>query len=274
VKDENMSAITIESARAQRTSYDLQSGTPVVSAHQLSFSFPSGRNQQQVLFDVNLDIHPGEIVLLTGPSGSGKTTLLTLVGGLRTVRSGQLNVLGQDISNARPRSLIALRRKIGFVFQSHNLLEYLTVRRNVELALELHPDIPVTEARRQSEEILYFVGLADYIDQYPSTLSVGQRQRVAIARALAARPKLVLADEPTAALDSRMGRDVATLLERLSREQGCTILMVTHDNRVLDIADRVVKMEDGRMFSHTAHARTTGSDSCFTNAVPPGVHSR
>ena len=220
-----------------------------IAARELNFSFGEGELQKQILFDVSFSIVKGEVVLLTGPSGSGKTTLLTLIGGLRQVRSGELMVLSHPLHLASRSELVLVRRNIGFIFQQHNLLPFLTARQNVEMTFQLHPDVPPAEVQQRSEEILVRVGLGDRLDYHPSRLSGGQKQRVAIARALAANPKLILADEPTAALDSHSGRDVVDLLQELARSQGCPVLMVTHDNRVLDIADRIIHMEDGRIQS-------------------------
>lgn len=219
----------------------------VVEAQGLNFSYGTGELTKQILFDVSLQIVAGEIVLLTGPSGSGKTTLLTLIGALRATQSGSLSVIGTQLSGARPSQLVSVRREIGYIFQAHNLLGFLTARQNVQMAAELDPSITRSEARERSEEILRLVGLGDRIDYFPGNLSGGQKQRVAVARALVGRPKLVLADEPTAALDSHSGREVVELMQRLAREQGSPILMVTHDNRVLDIADRIIHIEDGRV---------------------------
>ncbi|MFN7766838.1 MAG: ATP-binding cassette domain-containing protein [Planctomycetaceae bacterium] len=220
---------------------------PVIAARDLSFAFGQGELRRQVLFDLNFEVRSGEIVLLTGPSGSGKTTLLTLIGGLRRVTEGELSVLGRPLHQATTADLTANRRDIGFIFQQHNLLEFLSARQNVELMFQLHPEVPPETVRQKAVEILTLVGLAERLDYHPSRLSGGQRQRVAIARALVTQPRLVLADEPTAALDSVTGRDVVDLLQYLARTNGCPILMVTHDNRVLDIADRILKMEDGRL---------------------------
>ncbi|MFN9370305.1 MAG: ATP-binding cassette domain-containing protein [Planctomycetaceae bacterium] len=220
---------------------------PVIEAHDLSFAFGLGELRRQVLFDLNFEVRSGEIVLLTGPSGSGKTTLLTLIGGLRRITEGQLSVLGRPLHRATAADLTANRRDIGFIFQQHNLLEFLSARQNVELMFQLHPEVPPETVRQKAVEILTLVGLAERLDYHPSRLSGGQRQRVAIARALVTQPRLVLADEPTAALDSVTGRDVVDLLQYLARTNGCPILMVTHDNRVLDIADRILHMEDGRL---------------------------
>lgn len=224
----------------------------VVEAQGLNFAYGTGELKKQILFDVNLQILSGEIVLLTGPSGSGKTTLLTLIGALRSTQSGSLSVTGTQLSGASQRQLVRVRRDIGYIFQAHNLLAFLTARQNVQMAAELNPTLSKTEAREHSEEMLRLVGLGDRIDYYPGNLSGGQKQRVAVARALVGRPKLVLADEPTAALDSQSGREVVELMQRLAREQGSPILMVTHDNRVLDIADRIIHMEDGRVASGPA----------------------
>lgn len=224
-------------------------GPAVIFAHNVNFAFGEGDLRKQILFDVSFEVDAGEIVLLTGPSGSGKTTLLTLIGALRHVREGELTVLNRPLHSATKDDLIATRREIGFIFQQHNLLGFLTARQNVELMFELHPEVSAAEARERSIQILNDVGLADRIDYYPARLSGGQKQRVAVARALVANPRLILADEPTAALDSISGRDVVNLLQQLARTQGCPVLMVTHDTRVLDIADRIIHMEDGRIAS-------------------------
>jgi putative ABC transport system ATP-binding protein len=223
-----------------------------ISAQGLDYYFGHGKLRKQVLFDIHLDIHVGEIVIMTGPSGSGKTTLLTLVGGLRSTQSGRLQVLEQELSGASAQQLAQARRHHGYIFQAHNLHGSLTALQNVRMGLELHPSYSNADMQARSAEILEQVGLGDHY--YPDDLSGGQKQRVAIARALVSHPKLVLADEPTAALDSKSGRDVVTLMQRLAKEQGCTILLVTHDNRILDIADRIVNMEDGKLKDNTAIA--------------------
>lgn len=222
---------------------------PAISARRVNFAFGEGDLQKQILFDVTFDVAVGEIVLLTGPSGSGKTTLLTLIGALRKVRDGELDVLNRPLHQASAEDLIAVRREIGFIFQQHNLLPFMTARQNVQLMFHLHPEVHVEEASRLTEELLTNVGLGHRLDYYPARLSGGQKQRVAIARALAASPRLILADEPTAALDSQSGRDVVNLLQELARNRGCPILMVTHDPRILDVADRIINMEDGRVHS-------------------------
>lgn len=222
-------------------------GAAVIAARGLNFAFGEGELRKQILFDVTFDVAQGEVVLLSGPSGSGKTTLLTLIGGLRQVREGELSVLGHPLHRASAADLVAVRREIGFIFQQHNLLPFLTARKNVELMFQLHPLVALDDVRRRSEDLLRRVGLGDRLDYHPARLSGGQKQRVAIARALAAEPRLILADEPTAALDSQSGRDVVDLLQGLARSRGCPVLMVTHDTRVLDVADRIIHMEDGRI---------------------------
>jgi len=209
--------------------------------------YGSGSMRRQVLQGVNLQVAAGEVVLLTGPSGCGKTTLLTLVGALRQVQQGSVRVRGQDLQGAGRRERQQLRRSIGMIFQGHNLLRCLTAEQNVQMGSDLLPGLSYRARRDQAREWLRAVGLGDQLNKLPHDLSGGQKQRVAIARALAARPRLLLADEPTAALDSKTGREVVELLQRLAREQGCAVLMVTHDPRILDIADRLVRMEDGQL---------------------------
>lgn len=222
---------------------------PIVQVSEVNFSFGAFELRKQILFDIDLEIYPGEIVILEGPSGSGKTTLLTLISGLRTFHEGSIKLFGTEICNAAQHDLVTLRRRIGYIFQHHNLLEFLTARRNVELMFELHPTIDEPCKRTRTEEMLAAVGLRDHMDFFPSQLSGGQRQRVAIARALVTNPGLILADEPTAALDKVTGRQIVELLQRIARSQSIPILMVTHDSRILDIADRIVRIEDGRLIN-------------------------
>ncbi|MBD2353980.1 DevA family ABC transporter ATP-binding protein [Tolypothrix sp. FACHB-123] len=218
-----------------------------ISIKNLHHFFGHGKLRKQVLFNINLEINSGEIIIMTGPSGSGKTTLLTLVGGLRSAQSGSLRVLDRELCGASPSELLAARRRNGYIFQSHNLHGSLTVLQNVKMGLELHQQIELPAILIRSAQILEQVGLEHCLHYYPDQLSGGQKQRVAIARALVSHPQIVLADEPTAALDSQSGRDVVNLMQKLAKEQGCTILMVTHDNRILDIADRIVHLEDGKL---------------------------
>lgn len=231
---------------------------PVIAIGNLNHSYGEGTLKKQTLFDINLEIYAGEIVIMTGPSGSGKTTLLSLIGGLRSVQEGSLKFLGQELCGASQKQLVQKRRQIGYIFQAHNLLGFLTARQNVQMSVELNKDVSKQEACGKSQAMLQAVGLGDRVDYYPENLSGGQKQRIAIARALVNQPKLVLADEPTAALDKKSGRDVVELMQSLAKEQGSTILMVTHDNRILDIADRIVDMEDGYL---TRNANLTAAAS-------------
>jgi putative ABC transport system ATP-binding protein len=236
------------------TSTNSTSIEPVISAHGLNHYFGQGSLRKQALFEINLEIFPGEIVIMTGPSGSGKTTLLTLMGGLRSAQEGSLRVLSQEICGATKQQLIEVRKQIGYIFQAHNLLGFLTARQNVRMSLELHDQYLAEDIDAKAGAMLEMVGLGDRMHYYPENLSGGQKQRVAIARALVSHPKIVLADEPTAALDKKSGRDVVELMQKLAKEQGCTILLVTHDNRILDIADRLVYMEDGRLMENSMTA--------------------
>lgn len=219
----------------------------VIDIQNLNHYFGQGKLKKQVLFQINLKITEGEIVILTGPSGSGKTTLLSLIGGLRSVQEGSLQHFEKELRGASEEQLVQTRRQIGYIFQAHNLLPFLTARQNVQMSIELQEHLGGRETEERAALILEKVGLGHRIDYYPDSLSGGQKQRVAIARALAGNPPLVLADEPTAALDSKTGRDVVNLMQRLAKEQRRTIVLVTHDNRILDIADRIVHMEDGRL---------------------------
>lgn len=229
---------------------------PVISARNLNHYFGEGKLKKQVLFDINLDICAGEIVIMTGPSGSGKTTLLTLAGGLRSAQEGSLKILDRELRDANKQDLTKLRSNIGYIFQAHNLLTFLTAKQNVRMSLELHDRFLERDLDAMAIEILTTVGLEQRADYYADSLSGGQKQRVAIARALVSRPKIVLADEPTAALDKKSGRDAVELMQKLAKEQNCTILLVTHDNRILDIADRIVYMEDGRLIDEPQTSRS------------------
>ena len=223
--------------------------SPLVSVRSLNHYFGQGTLCRQVLSDIHLTLQAGEIVILSGPSGSGKTTLLTLIGGLRSVQYGSLKVLGQELRQASEDQLVYTRRQIGYIFQAHNLLQSLTALQNVQMSIQLHQITSPQEADLKAKLALKAVGLDDHGHAYPSNLSGGQKQRVAVARALVCRPRLLLADEPTAALDRESGRDVVNLMQQLAKEQGCAVLMVTHDHRILDVADRIVYMEDGCLVS-------------------------
>jgi putative ABC transport system ATP-binding protein len=233
-----------DSIPAARTSQQ-----PIIAVEHIQHSFGTGAASKQVLHDNNLQIMPGEVVIMTGPSGSGKTTLLTLIGALRTVQEGRLQVLGRELSTLGRKQLVGVRRDIGFIFQAHNLFPSITSSQNVQMALELKERDPARR-RQRAEHLLELLQLGHRVRYKPEAMSGGQKQRVAIARALANEPRLILADEPTAALDQKSGRLVVSLLQDLARTRGCTSLIVTHDNRILDVADRIVNMVDGHIRSN------------------------
>jgi putative ABC transport system ATP-binding protein len=218
-----------------------------IAVRGLDHAFGEDEARRQVLFGVNLDIAAGELIVLLGASGSGKTTLLTLLGCLREVQTGSVRVLGQELNGAAEAVRVRVRRRLGFIFQAHNLHESLTARQNVLMGLEVHGQIPA--AGEAAAHLLAILGLGERLDYLPGNLSGGQKQRVAVARALVGNPEIVFADEPTAALDRESGRIVVEMLRRLGRARGTTTLMVTHDNRILELADRILRMEDGRILS-------------------------
>ena len=222
----------------------------LIEVEHLDHSFHEGGSSKKVLSDISLQVRAGEIVILTGPSGSGKTTLLTMLGGLRAAQSGRLHILGAELLDADRPTLTRLRRQVGFIFQAHNLLPYLNALENVRTGLEVQ-ETWLERGRAAMDtcaaEMLGKLGLAERIHYYPEKLSGGQKQRVAIARALASRPRLLLADEPTAALDKESGRDAVALFRSLADDNGSAIVMVTHDNKILDIADRIVNLDGGRL---------------------------
>jgi putative ABC transport system ATP-binding protein len=227
------------------------SGVSPIRVEGLNHSYGKGELKKQILFDVSVDIQAGEIVIVTGPSGSGKTTLLTLVGALRSAQDGRVEILGKELRKARAATLEGVRRQIGFIFQQHNLLGALSSLQNVELGVRASGKFPRSTHQQRAREMLEAVGLSDRMQHKPEQLSGGQRQRVAIARALVSEPAIVMADEPTASLDKQSGREVVDRLKVLAKEHGTTILLVTHDNRILDIADRIVHLEDGRLSTFT-----------------------
>jgi putative ABC transport system ATP-binding protein len=227
------------------------SGSRPIVIEGLDHYYGKGNLRRQVLFEITTSVSQGEIIIVTGPSGSGKTTLLTLVGALRSAHSGSIRVLGQELNGAKSKTLEDVRKRIGFIFQQHNLLGALTAIQNVELGLRVTGRHDRAELRRRAQGMLEAVGLGAQGGKLPEQMSGGQRQRVAIARALAGEPAMVLADEPTASLDKVSGREVVERMQTLAREQGTTILLVTHDNRILDIADRILHLEDGRLSTFT-----------------------
>ncbi len=212
----------------------------------VDYAFGEGEARRQVLFGVDLALAPGEFAILTGPSGSGKTTLLSLIGSLRRPQAGRLTALGEDLHALRGPALERQRRRIGFVFQLHNLFPALSASESVQLALDLF-ELDPAEKRARVRAMLARVGLAERAHYKPERLSGGQRQRVAIARALVHAPELVLADEPTAALDRESAASVLALLREQVSERGAALLMVTQDSRVFASADRVIRLVEGRI---------------------------
>lgn len=220
---------------------------PIVVARGLNHWFGTGEARKQALFDIDLTLPRGSLTVLMGPSGSGKTTVLTLLGCLRGVQEGSVRLMGHELNGASEAELTVLRRRLGFIFQSHNLHESLTAMQNVIMGVQVLGGVQEALAREAAAKALDLVGLSDRLDYLPANLSGGQKQRVAVARALVGNPALVLADEPTAALDKDSAADVVDLLKRLGSHRGTTTLLVTHDNRILDRADRIVTLVDGRI---------------------------
>lgn len=219
----------------------------VINVSGLDHFFGQGEARKQALFNVNLAVERGSLTILMGPSGSGKTTLLTLMGCLREVHAGSIRLLDQELMNSHEIIRIDMRRRLGFIFQAHNLHESLTARQNVMMGLQVHGRGHRARHAQAADHLLTLLGLGERLDYLPANLSGGQKQRVAIARALVSNPDIIFADEPTAALDKESGRTVVEMLKALGRERGTTTLMVTHDNRILELADRVVTLEDGRI---------------------------
>ena len=219
----------------------------ILSTHQLTKVYGAGATAVRALDSVSLAVETGEFVAVVGTSGSGKSTLLHLLGGLDRPTAGEVLVDGQPIFALKPEALtIFRRRKIGFVFQSYNLVPVLTVRENIALPLELDGRLPDA---RYWNEVVEVLGLGDKLDRRPNELSGGQQQRVAIARALAAKPAIVLADEPTGNLDSRTSQDVMALLKVSAQRFGQTIVMITHNEEIAQTADRLLRIEDGRLLT-------------------------
>ncbi len=223
---------------------------PIVSVRALSHTFSEGDNTNRVLHGVSADFLPGEVVVIRGPSGSGKTTLLKLIGAQRSIQEGDIVVEGRSLAAATQDDLVLIRRNIGFIFQSHHLLKSLTVLQNVQMPLTHDSRHDSRSSAETALRMLERVGLAAHAHKPPTHLSGGQSQRVAIARALVGSPRIILADEPTAALDRHTGREVVTLLHDLAKRDGVTVVLVTHDDRILDVADRILHMEDGRLADH------------------------
>jgi putative ABC transport system ATP-binding protein len=218
----------------------------LVEVRNLSYAHRQGDHVQPVLRDLTLDLAAGEVVVLTGPSGSGKSTLLTIVGGLRSASEGSVRVLGTEVINARERDRVALRRRIGFIFQQHNLAPALTIAQNIQMGLQLSGGHRQRDARDRIRRAAEEIGLGEHLHKLPRQLSGGQQQRAGIARALINDPKLVLADEPTASLDKTSGELVLGLFNQLA-ERGSAVVLVTHDKRIIEQADRILMMEEGML---------------------------
>ncbi len=217
----------------------------IISVRNLRHKYAEGDGEKEVLHGVNLDLYRGEIVIIMGPSGSGKSTLLKLIGAQLTLQEGDIVIDGQSLAGASKKRLMEIRRNLGFIFQSHHLLDSLKVVQNVQLPLAFDPNATGKSSHKTAIDALTTVGIAEQADKYPLHLSGGQRQRVAIARALIRRPNIVLADEPTASLDQKSGREIVEIIKKMAKEIGVTVVLVTHDNRILDIADRIVSLVDG-----------------------------
>jgi putative ABC transport system ATP-binding protein len=241
----HLNEITDSPSVFSKVAYRSTTGALAIAARGVEMVFQTGSERYRVLKSIDLEIQQGDIQLLMGPSGSGKTTLLSILAGILTPTAGRVCLLGEDITRMSRHQLAQFRlENIGFIFQGFNLFPALTATENVEVALSLK-GVHRRAARRQALTLLEQVGLADKAQLMPRDLSGGQKQRVAIARALAADPKLIMADEPTAALDSKSGHAVIELLRSLAKEGGRTVLMVTHDHRLVEVADRVAYLEDG-----------------------------
>ena len=217
----------------------------LVQARDVRHAYGEGDLRKEVLHGITCEVYSREIMIITGPSGSGKTTFLTLIGALRRLQTGSVTLLGQELRGAKPQALVEARRAIGFIFQEHNLLPAFTACENVQLALAVEPGLSSLQCRTRAMDLLSAVGMSEHVYKRPAQLSGGQWQRVAIARALVRRPRVILADEPTASLDRVTGREIVDLLQGLAREENCALVLITHDLRILTIGDRLLHLEDG-----------------------------
>ena len=223
----------------------------VVKVRNLSKEFGTKNTKVHAVKDVSMKVSEGEVLMILGPSGSGKTTLLSMIGCILTPTSGDIYIDGEKISDLPENELPKIRKKkIGFVFQSFNLLKSLTVQENVEIALNLN-GTRGNEAKTKARELLTEVGLGERLSFFPAELSGGEKQRVSIARALANNPKIILADEPTGNLDSKTGQKIGSILQDLAKNNNKSVVIVTHDNRIENLADRIVRLEDGTIKNET-----------------------
>lgn len=228
-----------------------------ISVRSLDHFFGEGEARKQSLFNVNIEVARGSLTVFMGPSGSGKTTLLTVMGCLREVHSGSVRLLNEELFASPETTRIGMRRRLGFIFQAHNLHDSLTARQNVIMGLQVHGRGDPSRHAQAADHLLDLVGLSERRHYLPGSLSGGQKQRVAIARALVSNPNVIFADEPTAALDKVSGLAAVQLFKDLGRARGTTTVMVTHDPRILDLADRVVTLEDGRIVQDVLERRAT-----------------
>lgn len=242
---------------------------PAIEAFNLTKVYGSGNTEVVAMNDVSLRVARGEVVALLGPSGAGKSTLLTAIGLINPPTKGRIVIGGVPVLEAdRPLvDLRAFRREhLGFIFQKANLIPFLTAMENVQIAMEIN-DMAPRPARRRALELLDYLGVGERSDNLPEALSGGQQQRVAVARALANQPNLILADEPTAALDSHRGRQVMELFRKVAHEHGAGVIVVTHDHRALDVFDRTLEMEDGRLRPEPTDENPSFEAPCHTSSV-------
>lgn len=226
---------------------------PVIAIKNLNHYYGKGALRKQILFDINLEIYSGEIVIMTGPSGSGKTTLLSLIGGLRSVQEGSLKFLGEELVGVSQSKLVQMRRQIGYIFQAHNLLGFLTAKQNVQMAVELNNHISKTEAVAKSKAMLGSVGLEERVDYYPDNLSGGQKQRIAIARTLLTDYSILILDDSTSAVDAKTAAQIQAELDGLMHQKACTTFVVAQRISTVKNADRIFLMDKGRLVAQGTH---------------------
>lgn len=240
---------------------------PAIAVRELTKTYAEGASGVPALRGIDLDVHPGEMVMMVGPSGSGKTTLLSIMGCILSPSSGSVRIAGKEVGRMTQKELAPIRlAHIGFVFQGFNLFPTLTAGENVELMLDLK-GIRGASAQALAQQLLEQVGIGEKYNSFPSDLSGGQKQRVAIARALAGQPGILLADEPTAALDSHTGRNVMAMMNELAHRQGRAVVIVTHDSRLLEFADRTIRIEDGTI----AQSENGASPAALFHQAPPAT---